>query len=57
MKKFFKYNDPYEGCGPEEYVRELRQRDSERKNVRISYVGIVIAFVSLIVSIIALFLK
>lgn len=57
MKKFFKDNDPYEGCGPEEYVREMRQRDNDRKNLRISYAGIIIALAALVVSIIALFLK
>lgn len=58
MKKillFFKrlnpYYDPYESCGPEERVRELRQRDSEMRTHFLSLLSILIALVALFVSI------
>lgn len=58
MKKiidFFKrlnpYYDPYEFCGPEERVRELRQRDSEMRTHFLSLLTILISLIALFISI------
>lgn len=58
MKKvivFFKrlnpYYDPYKFCGPEERVRELRQRDSEMRTHFLSLLAILISLIALFISI------
>lgn len=51
FKRLNPYFDPYEGCGPEELVRELRQKDSEFRTLFVSLLAILISVISLIISI------
>ena len=51
FKKLNPYYDPYELCGPEERVRELRQRDSEMRTHFLSLLAILISLIALFISI------
>lgn len=51
LKRLNPFCDPYESCGPEEYVHEMRQRDSELRTFILSLFSLLIAFAALIVSI------
>jgi hypothetical protein len=51
FKRLNPYYDPYEFCGPEERVNELRQRDSEMRTHFLSLLSILIALIALLVSI------